>query len=442
MSSMNMLYVSEQLLNNLCSVSQEVAIKAVRECGSKYGFDAEVAIRELGLETVKVSRKSLTNGSKNKVAVVKEKARFALPFNGECNENSCQALRQNNGLYTQCQFARKGDKSYCKPCDQLAEKSEDGVPEYGTIMQRLSVGIFEYVDPKGRKPVSYTKVMKKYKLTEEQVLEEAGRLNININPGHFVAPVQDTKRGRPASPKEVKEPKGSKGRPKKAKKVLEIEGDEDDLFASLVADANSEEEEGKVEVEVEVKDTKEAQRLKKEEQRLKEKAEKEAKLAAEKAEKEAKLAAEKAEKEAKLAAEKAEKEAKLAAKELEKKQKEEQRLKEKAEKEAKLAAEKAEKEAKLAAEKAEKEAKLAADKGGKKKKVVEPVVEEDDEPDVVKKIEFEGKKYLKSKKTGIIYDYTEYVKNGDQVVVGKWNESKNKIDFTETSEESEEEYEE
>ena len=433
-----MFYVNEQLLKNMCNVSQEVAIKAVRECGDRYGFDAEVAIRELGLETVKVSRKSSTNLSKSKVVVVKEKARFALPFNGECSEHSCQALRQNNGLYTQCQFARKGDKSYCKPCQQLADKSEDGVPEYGTIMQRLSVDIFEYVDPKGRKPVSYTKVMKKYKLTEEQVLEEAGRLNITINPGHFVAPVQETKRGRPASAKEAKEPKGLKGRPKKAKKVLEIEGDEDDLFASLVADANLEEEE-EVEVEVEVKDTKEAQRLKKEEQRLKEKAEKEAKLAAEKAEKEAKLAAEKAEKEAKLAA-----------KELEKKQKEEQRLKEKAEKEAKLAADKAEKEAKIAAEKAEKEAKLAAekeaklaaDKGGKKKKVVEPVVEEEDEPDVVKKIEFEGKKYLKSKKTGIIYDYTEYVKNGDQVVVGKWNESKNKIDFTETSEESEEEYEE
>ena len=64
--------------------------------------------------------------------------------------------------------------------------------------------------------------------------------------------------------------------------------------------------------------------------------------------------------------------------------------------------------------------------------------EEDDEPDVVKKIEFEGKKYLKSKKTGIVYDYEEYVKNGDQVVVGKWNDNSNKIEF-ETCEEDYEE---
>ena len=453
------MYIREELLSNMSKISQELAIKVVRSCGEKYGFDGETAIRELGLECVErmvVLPKKSSKVVKSKVVI--EKASFALPFNGECNDSCCQALRQNNGLYTQCQLSRKGDNLYCKSCQQLADKSEDGVPEYGTIEQRMSVGIFEYIDPKGRKPVSYTKVMKKYKLTEEQVLAEAGRLNITINPGHLVAPTQEAKRGRPASPKEPKEPKGSKGRPKKAKKVLEIEGDEEDLFASLVADATQEEEEIEVEVEVEVKDTKSAKELEKkqkEEQRLQEKAEKEAKLAAEKAEKEAKLAAEKAEKEAKLAAEKAEKEAKLAAKEAEKKQKEEQRLKEKAEKEAKLAAEKAEKEAKLAAEKAEKEAKLAAEKEAKlaekkdvkKKKAPESpkkvaVEAEEDEPDVVKKIEFEGKKYLKSKKTGIIYDYTEYVKNGDQVVVGKWNESKNKIDFTETSEESEEEYEE
>jgi len=426
MNSTMQMYISEELMNSLCKISQELVLKVVRECGAMYDFDSETAIRELGLETISIERKSSRKPKsevKNKVVI--EKSRLALPFNGECNDTCCQALRQNNGLYTQCKFLRKGGNSlYCKSCQQLADKSVDGVPEYGTISQRMSVGIFEYIDPKGRKPVSYTKVMKKYKLTEEQVLAEAGRLNITINTGHFEAPVQETKRGRPASPKEAKEPKGSKGRPKKAKKVLEIEGDEDDLFASLVADATQEEEEIEVEVEVEKVDTKALEKKQKEEQRLQEKAEKEAKLAAEKAEKEAKLAA----------------------KEQEKKQKEEQRLKEKAEKEAKLAADKAEKEAKLAADK---EAKLSEKKEGTKKKkaVVEESkeqtpIEEDDEPDVVKKIEFEGKKYLKSKKTGIIYDYTEYVKNGDQVVVGKWNDSKNKIDFTETSEELEEEYDE
>jgi hypothetical protein len=72
----------------------------------------------------------------------------------------------------------------------------------------------------------------------------------------------------------------------------------------------------------------------------------------------------------------------------------------------------------------------------------EVVEEEEQQPDVVKKIEIDGKKYLKSKNTGIIYDYKEYIQNGEQVVVGKWNETKNKIDFTVVDEESEEEYDE
>jgi hypothetical protein len=150
----------------------------------------------------------------------------------------------------------------------------------------------------------------------------------------------------------------------------------------------------------------EAERLAKEEQRLAEKAAKEAQRLKEKEEKEAKLAAEKEAKEAKLAAEK---EAKAA--------KEAQRLKEK---------------------EAAKAAKTKKAPESKAAKVEEP----EEEQDVVKKFEHEGKKYLRSKKSGVIYDYKEWTQNQEQVVVGKWNESKNKIDFEEAGEESEEEYDE
>jgi len=59
--------------------------------------------------------------------------------------------------------------------------------------------------------------------------------------------------------------------------------------------------------------------------------------------------------------------------------------------------------------------------------------EEEEEPDVVKKFEFEGKKYLKSKKSGIIY-------NMEQDKIGKWNEAKQRIDFDVIEEESCDEY--
>jgi len=424
-------YVNEQLNRLMVNAAQELAQRSVKACAEHYNFDASEALRFLGLENVKLARAKPIDpsGKPKKEKVVVAKPAFPMPYNGEFNDACCFALRQNNGLYTQCQAIRKnGD--FCKQCQVLAAKT-DGVPEYGTIQMRQVVGIFEYVDPKGRKPVAYTKVMKKYKITQEQALEEAGKYNIVINEEHFAVPEADKKKGRPSSQKEkVPKEKATKGRPKKAKKVLQIEGDDEDLFAALVADANAEageevviapKKKGKSEEE------KEAERVAKE-------AEKELKkLAAEKAklEKEAKLAEEKKLKEEKLAAEKA-------ARELKKQKEEEEKLAKKAalelakkEKEEKLAAEKAEKEA-AKANKSKKPAAAAAPKAA------EPEVEE--EPDVVKKIEFEGKKYLKSKKTGIVYDYNEYVKNGEQVVIGKWNDAKNKIDFNNSGEESEEEY--
>jgi len=452
--------------------AKEVAIMAIRECGKQYNFDAECAIRELGLESVKaVLSKSKSavkpnpsSGKSTEGKIATMKTAFPLPYNGEYCEENCQALRQNNGLYTQCQYKKENGNDYCKGCQKLAEKSDNGIPEYGRITDRTAVDIFDYVDPKGRSPIAYTKIMKKYKLTEEMVMEEAGKHGITVDSQHFASEGKDvSKRGRPSSGKEkvVKE-KGAKGRPKKEKKTLEIEGDADDLFASLVAEMNiNDDEEVEVEEVVVAKkgkseEEKEAERLAKEEAKAakkaaeeeakKEKEEKAAMLAEEKAAKASKAAEEKAAKEAKLAEEKAAKAAKTA--------------EEKAAKEAKLAEEKAAKAAKAAEEKAAKEAKKAAEEEAKasKKKSDEPKkskqvakeatkeatkeaeeTDEEEQPDVVKKIEIDGKKYLKSKNTGIIYDYTEYVKNGDQVVVGKWNDAKNQIDFTQSSEEEDDE---
>ena len=409
------MFVSEQLNRMMINCAQELAQRAVKSCGEHYNFDSEEAIRLLGLMNIKVDRKMPEKEKK----APKEKAvkmAFPLPYNGGCAANCCSALRQNQGLYTQCTSSPKKGGVFCKQCQMNADKN-GGVPEYGTIQMRNAVGIFEYVDPKGRKPVAYTKLMKKYKVDQATVIEEGVKFGINIDAEHFFAPA-DASKGRPKKEKVVKE-KGSKGRPKKAKKVLllEGEGDDDDLFASLVADANS-----NVVVEPAKKRGKSDE----------EKAAEEAKKAEEKAEKEAKRLAEKAEKEAKLAADKAEKEAKLAAEKFARELKKQKEEEEKLAKKIALELAKVEKEAKLAAEKAAKEAK-------KKPAAAAAVVAEEEEPDVVKKIEFEGKKYLKSKKTGVVYDYTEYVKNGEQVVIGKWNDNSNKIDFNKTSDEEEEE---
>jgi hypothetical protein len=292
----------------------------------------------------------------------------------------------------------------------------------------MAVGLQDYVDSRGRKQVHYTKIMKKHNLTEEQVMEVANKHGIKVDASHFIAPVDASKRGRPKSEKPAKVSSGVKGRPKKEKKVVEIAGDEEDLFANLVAQANREsvdEEVAAVEVaavvesavaEVPIVEKPAAKVSKTAADKAAEKAEKDAQKAAEKAEKDAQKAAEKAEKEAQKAAEKAAKDA------------------EKTQKEAQKAAEKAAEKAAKDTQKVEKVAQKVAEKAAK----------DDEQAEVVKKIEFAGNKYLKSKKTGIVYDYAEYVKTGDQIVVGQWNDETSAIDFKKAcddEEESEDEYE-
>jgi hypothetical protein len=368
----------------------DVVRRAIEECGRRYGFDASEACRELGVNIVTVDGKK----EKKEKKVLSVSSSFPLPYNGEMKESCCHGLKQNHGLYTQCQQVRKGDAKYCKGCNTQAEKNENGEPDYGSMESRMAVGIFEYVDPKGKKPTAYTKIMKKYKVTEEEVVAEAVKFNLTIDAGHFEVSAE-SKRGRPKTAVE-KPVKGVKGRPKKSKKVVELcEDNTEDLFASLVASANKETEDEEAEDEVEQTQVVD--------------------------DKQAKLAAKEAEKLAKLAAKEAEK----LAKEAEKQAKEQEKLAKEAEKKAKAEAKEAEKLAKTAAKEAKTAAKTATKEAAKEST-------ETQEPDKVKRFEFEGVKYLKSKNTGIIY-------NMEQEVVGKWNEQSNKIDFKEAEEEEEEE---
>ena len=433
MSSLKVVIRSEAV-RHMTDSAVSLTILAIRECASRYGFSAEEALESLNLSSVegvevseKKSRKARVEG---RVDVEKPKvvrAAFPLPYNGEMNESCCFGLRLCEGLYTQCRVARKGDSSFCKVCEEVADKN-NGVPTYGTIQERKACydSNVEFKDPKGKSPVAYSRVMRKHKLTEAQVVEEAGKLNMIINPVHFTVVEGETKRGRPkAANKAPKEPKGAKGRPKKSKKVLEIDGGEDDLFATLLAEANAESSgsdevstiasEAEVEVEIAVKPKETKKKVSKDAAKEAEKATKAAEKEAEKLKKEQ----EKKLKEAEKATKAAEKATKAAGKETEKAAKE---------------VAKALKEAEKAAKEAAKALKEAEKKQKEEAKPATPVVA-DDEPDVVKRFEFEGKKYLKSKKTGIIY-------NMDQDVIGKWNETTNKIDFSSVDEEVEEAYEE
>jgi hypothetical protein len=368
-------------MNNLANESvNNIIMKVVMECSKHYGFNSEEAMIRLGL------LKSNENEGKvvvdkvvvDKVVVVdkskKEKEkRIPLPYNGEEDKNCCLGITLNHGLYTQCEKKRK-ENDLCETCDKQAKKNDSGKPDYGRMEDRQQVGWMEYRDPKGKKPIAYIKLMKKLGLTKEEVLKEAGKRKKKIDEMHF----------------EEEEEEKKKGRPKKSVKVLEVEGETNDLFAELIASVNP-------------NPNPNAKEEEKEEEKEKEK-----KLAATPRLEEEEVVAPVA-----VAVVKKEK----VVKEKVLKEPKEKVLKEKVVKEKVL------KEPKEKVEEKEKE---------------EGEVEVEEEADVVKRFEYEGIKYLKSKKTGIIY-------NMEQDVVGKWNEETQKIDFEteeEDSEEEEEEYDE
>ena len=303
----------------------ELVKEKVIECGERYKFDGEQAFREM--MELKVKEKKIV-----------------LPFSKEniC-EDGCQGLKYNLGLFTQCEKKRK-EGEYCGGCGEQCEKSEKGIPECGTVGDRLSKGLMEFRDPKGRSPLMYVKLMKKKGWELEDVKREAENKNWKLDEEHL----ENTKEKR--------------GRPKKEKKEVESTGITD-LFANIVAETKEE----LIEVLKEEK-------VDKAEAVEKQKAEAVEKEALKKAQAEAAKEAKEALKEAK---QKAAKEAKEALKE----------------------DKKADKEAKEGLKKDKKAEAVVVEKVEAVKKV-----EEVARPKItVSRIEIEGKKYLKSSEN-ILYD--------------------------------------
>ena len=442
------------------SMSMSV-IKAITMCGERYGFDVSEAMEMLKRRDGKGVGVGVGVGVGSVL-----KSDFALPYNGELNDNLCLGISRNGGVYSQCSKKRVSGKTYCGQCSKEASNNSHGLPNYGNIVdrQRAYLNKEEFKDPSGKSPIAYPKIMKKLKLSEEQVRSECEKMGVTLDPINLEEKTMK-KSGRPKQikpEKPVKEIK-PKGRPKKSKKVLELAGEEEDLFASLVMSslapsrANSSKEatvsvseatvsvseatvsvsEATVSVSEATVSVSEATVSVCETKATVSEAKKEKKSSSAKEEKALAKLKEKEEKELAKLKEKEAKEEKAKEKEmkslmlkLEKEKQKEELLEKKAALELEKVKAKELKEKKVS-EKKVKKSKIDDDDVRPTPVFIDPP---DEEADLVKKIMFEGKKYLKSKKTGIIY-------NMEQDVIGKWNEEKERIDFNE-EEESEDEYDE
>ena len=449
-------------MGNNVRISMESAIEeqvryAVTACAKRYAFDASEAMRfaleqqnnrsslweTFTLEVLGTSKNKPSSSNiikKNKKQANPKSKVFPLPYNGSISvdEYACNGIRNNNGLMTQCTTCKIADGQFCKDCAKQADKNENDMPDYGTIQLRSSVAIMDYVAPNGKSPISYLKYMHKNNFTMEQVKEEAMKIGVTLSDIHFAEPDKSIK----------------KGRPRKEKKVVALQQSTDDLFATLVQEANAECSK------LSEKDDDEMSSLSNDDNSTTSKSSNRSKLTDEqKLENQQKKDIEKAEK---LKAKEIEAAEKLKAKEIEAAEKLKAKEIEAAEKlKAKeiAAAEKLKAKEIAAAEKLKAKEIAAAELKAKKelenadkpkakprakakeKDVVGPELvvdtEDEEEADNVKKVVIGDKSYLKSIKTGEIYDLS-------QNLIGIWNETTNEIDeyADEDEEEEEETYEE
>ena len=223
------------------ALAQDYASQVLAAAAEKYGFSLEEAKAEFLTESLRVTRAPKKQAvSKGEKKTKKEKPACILPFCGQKMEGACCGIRLNHQLFTQCTNVVAGEE-FCKTCQAQADKN-GGKPTYGTIADRLAVGILDY-QVNGKKVVRFSKVMDKLKITQADALRAAEQAGVEIAAEQFEVVV--SRKGRPPKDTSVSDTdsapssKGSKkgpGRPKKSAKVVKSETS-DDLIAALVAEA-------------------------------------------------------------------------------------------------------------------------------------------------------------------------------------------------------------
>jgi hypothetical protein len=219
----------EKAMSKMEKAMSKMLLEVVSEISVKYGLDISEVKREIGLDV--------------EVRVLKEKEKgkkIMLPFCGRIDDERCQGIKINYGLYTQCEN-NIFQKNLCKTCHKQSEKNSDGKPNYGTIDERLDKN---YKDKNGKEPIKYSKFMEKMNITREMAEKEAEEQGVTIPEEEFE--IKKTGRGRPkkststtdtSDEESIAEPK-KRGRPPKEKKVIENGNVGDDLIKNLIEEAN------------------------------------------------------------------------------------------------------------------------------------------------------------------------------------------------------------
>lgn len=233
----------QHFINIINNEKQQLIAALAKE----YGFDQEFAYNKfvLNIDTMVVvkespqsSQQSSPKSSDGEIDDIKtephtpcKKNKFVLPWSGIADDSCCQGLRNNYGIFTQCMNPKVSDCRFCKQCVVAIAKNGDEHP-CGTVVERLAVGINDYKDPKGKRPVHYTQYMKRMQITKQDVIDLAdGKF---VDPSHFV--YSYSKRGRPPKNNIIVHDSDDddKKKPGRPKKISSFEPTPADIIHSIL----------------------------------------------------------------------------------------------------------------------------------------------------------------------------------------------------------------
>jgi hypothetical protein len=216
-----------------------VVIEAVKALSVEYGFKASEALEKMNLEEMRLRVAEKTEKMEKNKKAKEETPSIPLPFTGHIKAGWCHAIKQNHGLYSQCNNTpvTEGDVVLCKACNNQKEKK--GKPTCGYIQERMEVPLMDYKDDKGKKVVTYGVVLKKLNIDRADAEAEATKYGIVIPEEQYEIP--EKTKGRPKKEHDgADEAEKKRGRPKKEKKVVSGSA-ADDIVAQLINAANSKE---------------------------------------------------------------------------------------------------------------------------------------------------------------------------------------------------------
>jgi hypothetical protein len=217
--------MNSTFVSTIAELTKQEIVNVVKQLAKHYNFDMDEALRMLEDEpTLEVEKpkeaekpketekpkevekpketekpKEVEKPKKTKKAKKVQKPKCPFPWTGHVIEGLCQGIRPNHGMLSQCIQPQKAE-GFCGTC--FKQFQSGGKPKCGTVKDRCQAdkdGI-EYKNPEtGKASVKMVTVLKKLKMTKEEVIAEAEKFGIVIPESEFEL-VKKTK-GRPPTVK-------------------------------------------------------------------------------------------------------------------------------------------------------------------------------------------------------------------------------------------------